>query len=311
MARFGNCLVLMTCMLLAGGCAAPLSLISFAGSTVAKTAQNYAEAEQEEAPKRHAIAKANVALAVEYIRQGRYQDALLKLEKAKHAEPDHADTYSMFGLLYQRLGQIEPAEANFRKSLQLDKGNPEYLNNYGQFLCWQGRYDEAEKTFLEAAQNPLYITPEAAYTNAGVCALANRDTAKARRYFAQALERDPSVPGALIAMTELEYAAGDYSAADHYFGRYERAAEHTSRTLWLGIRIKQRIGELDARASYVLLLRGKFPQSDEALLLQQPGGIQQALAMEQAPAPRQVGLLNTFERFTEPELLTESELLEN
>jgi type IV pilus assembly protein PilF len=310
MFRFGRLAVMLAAALLGAGCAAPLSLISFAGSTAARTAHNYSEAEKEEAPKRQAIAEANVALAVEYMRQGRYQDAIGKLEKAKHAEPRHAATYSMFGLLYQRLGQAEPAEANFRKSLQLDKGNPEYLNNYGQFLCSQGRFADAEKTFLEAALDPLYVTPEVAYANAGICALADGDRMKARRHLADALERDPALPTALFSMSEIEYAAGAYAAADQYFDRYDAAAEHTPRSLWLGIRIKQRSGDLDALASYTLLLRGKFPHSDEALLLSRPGGLQEALAMEQAPRPRHAGLLGTFDYFNEPELLTERDLLD-
>jgi type IV pilus assembly protein PilF len=311
MARLRKCLAPVALALLAGGCAAPLSLVSFAGSTVAKTAHNYAEAEKEEAPKRHAIAQANIALAVEYMRQRRYQDALVKLEKAKHAEPDYAATYSMLGLLYQQLGQAEPAETNFRKSLRLDEGNPEYLNNYGQFLCHQGRYAEAEEIFLQAAVNPLYLTPEIAYTNAGACAWANHDPVKARRFFGEALERDPTVPTALISMSELEYAAGDYAAADHYFGRYAKVAGHTPRSLWLGIRIKQRTGDADARASYALLLRGKFPDSEEAQLLSRPDGLQETLAMEQSPRPGTSGLLNTFEQFSNPELLTEHDLLED
>jgi type IV pilus assembly protein PilF len=295
-------------MLLAGGCAVPLSLISFAGSTVAKTAHNYSEAEKEEAPRRLAIAEANVALAVEYMRQKRYQDALAKLEKARVTEPRYAATYSMLGLLYQQLGRPDAAEANYRKSIQLEKGNPEFLNNFGQFLCVQDRFEEAESTFLEAAANPLYQTPELAYANAGACAWADsRDPVKARKLYAQALDRDPSLPIALIAMSEIEYAGGDYAAADRYYQRYVAAGEHTARSLWLGIRIKQRTGDDDARASYALLLRQEFPNSSEARLLNRPGGLQEVLAMEQSPPQR--GLLNTFEHFNTPELLTGTQLL--
>lgn len=308
MVRLRNCLMLVVCVLLAEGCAAPLSLISFAGSTVAKTAHNYTEAEKEEAPKRHAIAEANVALAVEYMRQKRYQDALVKLEKAKAAEPRYAATYSMLGLLHQQLGQPESAEANYLKSIQFAEGNPEYLNNYGQFLCHQRRFAEAETTFLEAAGNPLYLTPEVAFANAGACAWAEkRDPVKARRFFGEALERDPSLPAALLAMSEVEYAGGDYAAADHYYRRYHADGDHSARSLWLGIRIKQRMGDADARASYALLLRERFPDSEEARLLNRPGGLQETLAMEQSPAQR--GLLNTFEHFNQPELLTDTQLL--
>ena len=309
MVRLGKCLAPVILALLAGGCAAPLSLISFAGSTVAKTVHNYAEAEKEEAPKRHAAAEANVALAVEYIRLGRYADALEKLERAKQEEPGHAPTYSMFGLLYQQMGDSKQAEANFRKSMQLDPENAEFVNNYGQFLCRQNRYAEAEEAFLKAAKNPVYLTPDVAYSNAGNCAFANHEPAKAGQYFAAALATNPSAPTALIAMSELEYGSGDYVEADGYFQRYLKVAEHTPRSLWLGVRIKQRTGDADGRESYAMLLRNKFPDSPEANLMSKPGGLHEALAMEGSPRTEQPGLLNTFEHFEPPALLTETELL--
>lgn len=309
MRRIGRCLLAVALAALAGACAAPLSLVGFAGSTVAKTARNYSEAEKEAQPRRHAIAEANVALAVEYMRHGRYEDALFKLEKARQAEPRHAGAHSMLGLLYQQLGRADLAETNFRKSLQLDKGNPEYLNNYGQFLCLQGRYDEAEQTFLTAAQDPLYQTPEAAFANAGTCAMARQDRSRARLYFSTALKHDPALPAALISMSEIEYAGGDYAAADGYLRRFAAVAAHTPRSLWLGIRIYRRTGNADAGASYALLLRGKFPQSEEAQRLDSPGGLQEALALEQPPAQPQAGLLDVLGHLVDPEPLTAKQLL--
>jgi len=309
MARFGRCLAPVLLALLAGGCAAPLSLLSFAGSTAAKTAHNYSEAEKKEAPKRHAIAEANVALAVEYMRRGRYREALEKLERARDAEPRHAPTYSMLGLLHQRIGEPKPAEANFLKSIQLDPDNAEFVNNYGQFLCRQGRYPEAEETFLKAAKNPLYLTPDVAYANAGNCAFANRDPVKARQYFGAALAANSTAPAALIALSELEYGAGDYAAADRYLQRYVKVAQHSPRSLWLGVRIKQRTGDLDGRESYAMLLRGKFPESGEAQRLNRPGGLQEALAMDASPRVPQPRLLNTFDHFDQPALLSDHELL--
>ncbi len=52
------------------------------------------------------------------------------------------------------------------------------------FLCQEGRLEEAEKTFLRAAANPLYETPEIAITNAGSLSLVtiNRE-AEAEKYY--------------------------------------------------------------------------------------------------------------------------------
>jgi type IV pilus assembly protein PilF len=309
MARIRYALAPAVLALLAAGCAAPLSLVGFAGSTVAKTARNYNEAEKEEAPRRHAIAEANIALAIEYMRRGRHEDALAKLEKARDAEPGYSVTYSMLGLLYQQLGEFKLAEANFQKSIRLDKTNPEHQNNYAQFLCHTGRFGKAEEIFLEAAKNPLYQTPDVAYANAGACAWADKDPARAREHFEQSLSLNASLPAALISMCDIEYGEGDYAAADWYLQRYLQNAEHTPRSLWLGVRIKSRTRDLDAQASYALLLRRKFPDSEEAGILGRPGALQEVLALEQPTPSTQASLLKIFEDFNEPELLTDSQLL--
>ncbi len=116
------------------------------------------------------MAFTNVNLGVEYMRQGAYEKALAKFNRAVKADPKYALTYNMLGILYQLLEDPELAEKNFKQSLKLEADDPSALNNYGQFLCKQDRRIEAEESFLAAAGNPFYATPELAYTNAGSCA---------------------------------------------------------------------------------------------------------------------------------------------
>ena len=141
------------------------------------------------------------------------------------------------------------------------------LNNYGQFLCQEARYDEAEEIFLKAAQNPLYSTPEIALSNAGTCAMAQSKLDIAETHFRNALEKNPRVAVALIQMSQISYENANYLSARAYLQRYLEISPHTAKSLWLGIRIERELGDKNTLSSYTLLLKNKFPDSREAALL--------------------------------------------
>lgn len=213
------------------------------------------------------VAAANLDLGIAYMKQGKYESALEKLEKARQADPGYSPIYNVLGLLHQQLNDFNKAEDYFKRALNLNSSDSSTLNNYGSFLCRQGRLDEAEKTFLKAAENPLYDTPEIAITNAGLCLYNNKNELDAEKYFRQALQLNPRVPQALIKMCELSFKVQEFLPARAYLQRYQETARHTAKSLWLGIQIEQELGDRDAVSSYALLLRNSFPDSEEATKL--------------------------------------------
>ncbi|NKB37750.1 MAG: type IV pilus biogenesis/stability protein PilW [Gammaproteobacteria bacterium] len=212
------------------------------------------------------MAFTNVNLGVEYMRQGAYEKALAKFNRAVKADPKYALTYNMLGILYQLLEDPELAEKNFKQSLKLEADDPSALNNYGQFLCKQDRRIEAEESFLAAAGNPFYATPELAYTNAGSCAYLHEDVEVAEKYFQRGLSVNPEMPLALSQMAQITFERGELAVARDYLNRYLEVASHTPKTLWLGIRIERKFDDLDKLASYSMLLKNKYPDSLEAEL---------------------------------------------
>lgn len=213
------------------------------------------------------VAAANLNLGVAYLQQGKYEEALEKLNRAREADPGHSSIYNVLGLLYQKLDDTNKAEKNFKKALSLNTNDSSTLNNYGNFLCQQNRIDEAEQTFLKAANNPLYDTPEIALTNTGLCLYSNQRKEEAKNYFSQALQLNPQVAPALIKMCEFALDDFNYLSARAYLQRYEEISRHTARSLWLGIQIERELGDKDAVSSYALLLKNSFPDSDEAAIL--------------------------------------------
>jgi type IV pilus assembly protein PilF len=213
------------------------------------------------------VAAANLNLGIEYLKQGKYESALEKLERAREADPVHPPIYNVLGLLYQQINDPKKAEQYFKKALSLNSNDSSTLNNYGNFLCQQDRIEEATKTFLRAANNPLYETPELAITNTGLCLYNNQRKQEAKEYFQQALQINPQVPQALIKMCELAIDDFNYLSARAFLQRYQQISRHTARSLWLGIQIERELGDKDAVSSYALLLKNSFPDSNEAAIL--------------------------------------------
>lgn len=211
------------------------------------------------------LAEINTQLGVEYMKEGNFETALKKLQKAVEIDANYARAYDVLGLLYSRLGQAENASKNFKRALELAPHDSSILNNYGQFLCRQGDAAQGQELFVRAVKNPLYRTPEFAYLNAAICASEQqKDSKAAKEFLRQALEKSPTMPPALLWMSRINYEANDYMGAKAYLERFAQAAKHNAESLWLGVQIERKLGDQESAENYAMMLRGKFPDSAEA-----------------------------------------------
>lgn len=214
-------------------------------------------------------AEINMRLGLNYMQRGDYAFALEKLEKALQQDPNLPSAHNTIAILYQRLGEDEKAEHHFEKAVDLAPEYSEAQNNYGAFLCQQQRFDEAEKRFLIAVENPLYQSAAQAYENAGLCAMQEQKVKKAERYFRRALQIAPTLSKSLLQMAEISYQQQNYLQARAYVQRFHDAATWTARALMLGIKTENKLGDEDAISSYILILRSRFPDSDEMQMVNQ------------------------------------------
>jgi type IV pilus assembly protein PilF len=206
-------------------------------------------------------------LAAAYYAQGQMGIALEEFTKATELDPSYAPAYTGLGLVHASLKQDSKAEANFKRALQLEPENSEAHNNYGTFLCVRNRVDEAVREFMIAVSNPLYATPASAYLNAGICTLKKKDTKTAEDYFLKALRADPRARAASYQLALLSFGKGEHEQARTYLNQAMHNIEPTPEMLWLGVRNARKLGDKDAEASYSLLLRKKYPNSDETKAL--------------------------------------------
>jgi type IV pilus assembly protein PilF len=216
-----------------------------------------------------ASAKLRTELAAEYYGRAQFGVALEELRKAMLADSGYAPAYDVRALVHMALREDKEAEEDFLTSLRLDKLSSETHSNYGWFLCQRGREAESVKQFLAALKNPLYATPEKAFLNAGVCSRKAGETKDAEEFLQKALLVHPDMPEALLEMAELDFANGDYAAANSFFTRFAHvdADNLTAENLWLGVRIERKLGDSNAEKSYAMQLRKHFPDSRETQLM--------------------------------------------
>jgi type IV pilus assembly protein PilF len=205
----------------------------------------------------------NAKLGAEYLRKNRLQLADEKLSRALQQNPRSAEVHHYYALLQNKFGNNATANKHFQKAIRLDEHDPELHNNYGSFLCSLGEYDLAIEQFSLALKEPLYKTPEFAYTNAGVCLQKAGKLDKSESFFREALKKNPRLPSALYEMADLSAKKGEYAKAQAFLYRHQEVAAPTAKTLWLCHLVNQRLGEQLAADKCKSALMTQFPNSEE------------------------------------------------
>jgi len=213
--------------------------------------------------RREKASRINTQLAMAYLQKGELERARDKVNKAINQNPDYADAHMVSGVLHERLEDPDKAREEYERAMELEPKDPTLLNNYGRFLCEHGEYDKAIDHFQKAAANRLYKKPELALSNAGICAERQNKPERAEHFFLAALDHNSRFSSALFHMAERRFNQKQYLSARGFYQRYLAVADQTAKSLWLGVRIEHALGNEDAVASYSLLLRDKYPESEE------------------------------------------------
>ncbi len=214
------------------------------------------------------LAEVNTQLGIEYMREGRYEPAMEKFQNALRHDSSLPLTNTSIAVLYEKLGEDSMAGKYYQKAYRLDRKDPVTLNAYGQHLCRQGRFKDADDMFHRASADPLYNHPEMILTNAGICANQNEDPAAAEKYFREALGKDPFYPPALGQMVRISFAQQNYLATRAYLQRLRKRSKLSPEFLWIAVRTETELGNLNEASSYALSLKNRFPDSLETQALQ-------------------------------------------
>lgn len=213
---------------------------------------------------------ANLNLGAGYLRQGNTALAIERLQRALDQDPRLVQAHSTIALAYDQSGSLAEAETHYRRATQLDPSNGVAANFYAVFLCnRQKRWADAEPYFRRAANDPNYPTPEAALTNAGVCARDAGQTNAAVENFRAALERNASYQDALLNMMELSYQEQNFLQTRAFVQRYLAAHPPTAAVLWTCFNVERELDNSAAADRCAAQLRNGFRGSDELAQLEE------------------------------------------
>lgn len=206
-------------------------------------------------------ARIHTELGAAYHGAGQMPVAVQELKEAISADPGYGPAHSQLGLVYMTLKEDALAQQSFERALKIDPDDSSANNNYGMFLCQRKREKEAMKYFAAALKNPLYATPENAYTNAGVCSRLQGDDVKAEESLRKALALQPDQPQALYQLADIAFKRNELTAARTLLNRHMQVSTPSSDALWLGARVEQRLGNRTALASYGAQLNNRYPRA--------------------------------------------------
>jgi len=203
-------------------------------------------------------------LASSYYQNRQFEVAIDEVNQALKIDPALAAAHGLLGLIYMELGDRAQAEVSFKRALDLDRDNPELLNNYGWFLCQTGRERQALDPLLRAASNRRYATPAMALQNAGVCVARVGEFEEAERYLRKSFELDAGNPVTQFNLARLYLRVGRLDRAAFYYDILQRGREPNADVMYLGARIAHAGGDLRTERQLSDELARRFPHSAEA-----------------------------------------------
>jgi type IV pilus assembly protein PilF len=214
-------------------------------------------------PENRRRARIRLELASGYYGEGKTEVALDELKQVIAADPNFADAYNLRGLVYMRLGDNRLAEESFRRALTLNPRDPNIHHNYGWLQCQTGRYPDSVRSFEQALAAPLYGERPKTLMAMGLCQARAGQAPEAERSLARSYELDAGNPITGYNLARLLYQRGDYARAQFYIRRLNNSELANAETLWLGIKVEQRMNDSEAMSQLSEQLRKRFPQSRE------------------------------------------------
>ncbi len=143
---------------------------------------------------RLALTDPYLAAGIEYLRSGRFIEAIGALSRAATENSRSANTHLLLGEAYRGAGLLKPAIVALREALRQDADLAAAWNALGQCRVEQQSYDEARHAFATAVRLDPYMA--SARNNLGTLYLLTDDPRLAEESFRTALRIAPDLPAA-------------------------------------------------------------------------------------------------------------------
>lgn len=206
------------------------------------------------------------ARSSQLVQAGQLDDARREAQAGLRLNPELLELVTGMGVIEARSGNAAASGQWFARAVELAPRQGDVLNNYGAWLCGNGRASEAMQYFDRALADPAYPYPAAALTNAGSCAAAAGEPERVERFLRAALSLQPQNPVALASMADYRYRNGLYLEARAFSQRRLAAAPATAAVLQLAILIEEQLGDTAAANRYRQRLEVDFPGVASAVI---------------------------------------------
>lgn len=145
------------------------------------------------------IKKAEVyyKLGISYLTEKRLHDAFIEFQKAIKLNPQDKGSLNALGLINTEFEKYEEAASYYRRAIATDPNYSEAINNLGVTYIRMEQWDKAIDSFRMVLENPVYPTPEWAYSNMGYAFYRKGEYIDALNALRNALKRDPRFPQAI------------------------------------------------------------------------------------------------------------------
>ena len=226
-----------------------------------ETKDRITASDESDASKRATV---RMELAAAYFGRGQMTVALDQVKLAIAADPTVSEAFNLRGLIYAELGDDRLAEESFRRALQLNPRDGDSMQNFGYYLCQKKRYPESISLFDQALALPRYQQPARTWLTKGVCQAFAGQLSESEASLLRSYEIDPANPSTLVNLSEVLYRKGEYERARFYIRRVNAvAAVVSAQTLWLAVRIENRLDNRLGVQEFGDQLRQRFPESRE------------------------------------------------
>jgi type IV pilus assembly protein PilF len=193
--------------------------------------------------------------ASDLYREGDFVQAQALAERALKAEPRSGDAHTVLGAIADARGDVRVAGVHYGKAIEIAPNTGVYANNYGHWLCTNGRATESLAWFDRALADLAYPTPGLALANAGGCAQKAGQPELAEPSWRQALALDPVSVPALSGMAAMKFARGEYLDARAFTERWLTLAPDDLEGLRLAVQVEQKLGDNAAASRYLSRLQ--------------------------------------------------------
>jgi len=165
-------------------------------------------------------AEAHNRLGYSYFNKGQLNEAYLEFQKAILLNPDNKEALNQLGYINALYKKYDEAISFYKRAIKADPAYSEAMNNLGVLYLEMENWDEAVKYFMAALNNPLYRSPEKAYTNMGYVYYRKGEYSLAEKALKDALMRNPVNPVANHTLGLVYVKLGEDNAA---IGEFKKA----------------------------------------------------------------------------------------